>query len=113
MTANAPIVDAKQENQDRTVSLAPGRVRKFDATLLEVLEISPYDLAVLKRYLVAENIVPDTTDEEAIEVVVTGEQDEGYNPSSAATATRTDTPLRDIPASITVVPEQVIEDRDS
>ncbi|XQQ07495.1 MAG: TonB-dependent receptor plug domain-containing protein [Leptolyngbya sp. IPPAS B-1204] len=48
---------------------------------------------------------------EALELVVTGEQDEGYNPSRATTATRTDTPLRDIPQSITVVPRQVLEDR--
>jgi len=51
------------------------------------------------------------TDEDAIEVVVTGEQDEGYNPSRATTATRTDIPLRDIPQSIQVVPRQVIEDQ--
>ncbi|XQQ06551.1 MAG: TonB-dependent siderophore receptor [Leptolyngbya sp. IPPAS B-1204] len=51
------------------------------------------------------------TEEDAIQVVVTGEQDEGYNPSSASTATRTDTPLRDIPQAITVVPRQVLEDR--
>ncbi|NJL41090.1 MAG: TonB-dependent siderophore receptor, partial [Leptolyngbyaceae cyanobacterium SM1_4_3] len=50
-------------------------------------------------------------EEDAIQVVVTGEQDEGYNPSSATTATRTDTPLRDIPQSIQVVPRQVLEDR--
>jgi iron complex outermembrane receptor protein len=50
-------------------------------------------------------------EDEAIQVVVTGEQDEGYNPSSASTATRTDTPLRDIPQSIQVVPRQVLEDR--
>jgi iron complex outermembrane recepter protein len=50
-------------------------------------------------------------EEDAIQVVVTGEQDEGYNPSRASTATRTDTPLRDIPQSIQVVPRQVIEDR--
>ncbi|MBE7384255.1 MAG: TonB-dependent siderophore receptor [Leptolyngbya sp. SIO1E4] len=48
---------------------------------------------------------------EAIQIVVTGEVDEGYNPSSATTATRTDTPLRDIPQSIQVVPRQVLEDR--
>ncbi|MEO0767845.1 MAG: TonB-dependent siderophore receptor [Cyanobacteria bacterium J06649_4] len=48
---------------------------------------------------------------EAIQLVVTGEEDEGYNPSSASTATRTDTPLRDIPQAIQVVPEEVIEDQ--
>jgi hypothetical protein len=52
-------------------------------------------------------------EEESIQVVVTGEQDEGYNSSSASTATRTDTPLRDIPQAITVVPRQVIEDRNA
>jgi iron complex outermembrane recepter protein len=50
-------------------------------------------------------------EEEAIELVVTGEQDEGYNPSRASTATRTDTPLRDVPASVQVVPRQVLDDR--
>jgi iron complex outermembrane receptor protein len=50
-------------------------------------------------------------EEEAIQVVVTGEQDEGYNSSNASTATRTDTPLRDTPQSIQVVPQQVLEDR--
>jgi len=50
-------------------------------------------------------------EEDTIEVVVTGEQDEGYNPSSASTATRTDTPLRDIPQSIQVVPREVLDDR--
>ncbi|MBW4653067.1 MAG: TonB-dependent receptor [Kaiparowitsia implicata GSE-PSE-MK54-09C] len=48
--------------------------------------------------------------EEAIQVVVTGEQ-EGYAPSNATTATRTDTPLRDIPQSIQVIPRQVLEDQ--
>jgi len=61
------------------------------------------------------NIAPGTAgttaEEDAIQVVVTGEQDEGYNPSEAFTATRTDTPLRDIPQSIQVVPQQVLEDR--
>ncbi|GAB4238716.1 MAG: TonB-dependent siderophore receptor [Elainellaceae cyanobacterium] len=51
------------------------------------------------------------TEEDAIQVVVTGEQDEGYNPSRAATATRTDTLLRDIPQSIQVIPQRVIEDQ--
>jgi iron complex outermembrane receptor protein len=51
------------------------------------------------------------SDEDAIQVVVTGEQEEGYIVDNATTATRTDTPLRDIPQSITVVPRQVIEDQ--
>lgn len=53
------------------------------------------------------------TDDEAIQVVVTGEQEEEYNPSNATTATRTDTPLRDIPASISVIPRQLLEDQNT
>ncbi|MCC5604890.1 TonB-dependent siderophore receptor [Nostoc favosum] len=53
---------------------------------------------------------PATQQDEPIELVVTGEQD-GYNVPNASTATRTDTPLRDIPQSIQVVPRQVLEDR--
>ncbi|WP_442942268.1 hypothetical protein [Nostoc sp.] len=44
-------------------------------------------------------------------MVVTGEQDTGYNAPDASTATKTDTPLRDIPASIQVIPQEVIRDQ--
>ncbi|ESA35149.1 hypothetical protein N836_13200 [Leptolyngbya sp. Heron Island J] len=61
------------------------------------------------------SVVPGITQadeaDESLRLVVTGEEDEGYNPSNASTATRTDTPLRDIPQAIQVVPRQVIEDR--
>jgi len=50
------------------------------------------------------------TDDETIEIVVTGEQ-EGYNVPNTSVGTRTDTPLRDIPQSIQVVPRQVLQDR--
>jgi iron complex outermembrane receptor protein len=52
-------------------------------------------------------------EEEVIRIGVTGEGDEGYAPSDSSTATRTDTPLRDIPQSIQVIPQAVIEDRDA
>ncbi|MEH2246431.1 TonB-dependent siderophore receptor [Nostoc sp.] len=48
--------------------------------------------------------------DEPIELVVTGEQD-SYRIPNASTGTRTDTPLRDIPQSIQVVPQQVIKDQ--
>lgn len=53
---------------------------------------------------------PITTDDETLQVVVTGEQ-EGYLVPNATTATRTDTPLRDIPQSIQVIPQEVLEDQ--
>ncbi|MEH2071678.1 MAG: TonB-dependent siderophore receptor [Nostoc sp.] len=52
---------------------------------------------------------PSTSDE-PIELVVTGEQD-GYNATDASIGTKTDTPLRDVPQSIQVVPQQVIKDQ--
>jgi iron complex outermembrane recepter protein len=49
---------------------------------------------------------------EETEIVVTGEREvEGYNAPDASTATKMDTPLRDIPQSIQVIPRQVIEDQ--
>ncbi|MEH2250938.1 TonB-dependent siderophore receptor [Nostoc sp.] len=53
---------------------------------------------------------PSAQNDQLIELVVTGEQD-GYGATDASSATRTDTPIRDIPQSIQVVPRQVIEDR--
>ena len=53
---------------------------------------------------------PSADANEPIELTVTGESDT-YSVPDASTATRTDTPLRDIPQSIQVIPRQVIEDR--
>ncbi|MHC5938277.1 TonB-dependent receptor domain-containing protein [Nostoc sp.] len=53
---------------------------------------------------------PSTSGDEPIELVVTGEQD-GYSVPDSTTATKTDTPLRDIPQSIQVIPQQVIKDQ--
>ncbi|MEA5621853.1 TonB-dependent siderophore receptor [Nostoc sp. UHCC 0251] len=48
--------------------------------------------------------------EEPIELVVTGEQG-GYRAEEASTATKTDTPIRDIPQSIQVIPREVLKDQ--
>ncbi|MFQ4146035.1 TonB-dependent siderophore receptor [Chlorogloeopsis sp. ULAP02] len=53
---------------------------------------------------------PTAQQDEPIELVVTGEQD-GYRVPDTSVGTRTDTPLRDIPQSIQVVPQQVLRDR--
>ena len=63
------------------------------------------------------SIAPEgtTTEQQAdeeIEVIATGEgEEDNYAVPNATTATRTDTPLKDIPQSIQVVPQQVIEDQ--
>ncbi|MGJ5632670.1 TonB-dependent siderophore receptor [Nostoc sp. CALU 1950] len=53
---------------------------------------------------------PSAESDEPIELVVTGEQD-GYRVPNTSSATKTDTPLRDIPQSIQVIPQQVIKDQ--
>lgn len=50
-------------------------------------------------------------EDQPIEIVVTGDREDGYSVPNATTGTRTDTPLRDIPQSIQVVPQQVLEDQ--
>ncbi|MEM6435201.1 MAG: TonB-dependent receptor plug domain-containing protein, partial [Cyanobacteria bacterium P01_D01_bin.115] len=51
------------------------------------------------------------TDDDAIQLLVTGEDGSGYVEPNATTATRTDTPLRDTPQSIQVIPREVLEDQ--
>jgi len=54
----------------------------------------------------------EAADDDAIQVVVTGEQeDDDYYVPESTTATRTDTPLRDIPANVQVVPQPVLEEQ--
>ncbi|MBD0389267.1 MAG: TonB-dependent siderophore receptor, partial [Nostoc sp. C3-bin3] len=53
---------------------------------------------------------PAAQQNEPIELVVTGEQD-GYRVPNATTATKTDTPVRDIPGSIQVIPRRILEDQ--
>jgi iron complex outermembrane recepter protein len=59
-------------------------------------------------------IVGVTPPEQELEIVVTGEREQDtYNIPNATTATRTDTPIRDIPQSIQIVPQQVLEDQNA
>lgn len=55
--------------------------------------------------------VPQAQEQEELEVLVTAEAEEGYQVDNATTGTRTDTPLRDVPQSIQVVPQQVLEEQ--
>lgn len=54
---------------------------------------------------------PTVQADEPIELVVTGSQNSGYSVPDASTATKTDTPLLEVPQAIQVIPRQVIEDQ--
>ena len=56
-----------------------------------------------------EGTTAEQTPDEEIEVIATGEaEDNDYDVDEATTATRTDTPIRDIPQSIQVIPLEPI-----
>ena len=65
-------------------------------------------------FSVVPGIAQGASDDEALQLTVTGEGEDGYNPSTGSTATGgIETPLRDIPQSIQVIPRAVIEDRNA
>ena len=53
---------------------------------------------------------PAAQQDDPIELVVTGERD-GYRVLNVTAGTRTDTPLRDIPQSIQIIPQEVLRDQ--
>ncbi|MGL6341066.1 MAG: TonB-dependent siderophore receptor, partial [Waterburya sp.] len=53
-----------------------------------------------------------STPDEEIEIIATGEgEEDDYTVPDASTATRTDTPIRDIPQSIQVIPQEILKDQ--
>jgi iron complex outermembrane recepter protein len=55
---------------------------------------------------------PTTTEPEEEEITITGNAERpGYRQPKAQTGTKTDTPLRDIPANVQVIPRQIFEDQ--
>jgi iron complex outermembrane receptor protein len=73
-------------------------------------EALPKTEVTLKTGGLAYSLNPEA-DEPDEEIVVTGEGQRGYRVPNSSVGTRTDTPLRDIPQSIQVVPQQVLRDQ--
>lgn len=81
------------ENQTPNAEVVPGQDNL-------VLSVTPQDTTAQEE--------PD----EEIEVIATGEaEDDDYEVDDATVGTRTDTPIKDIPRSIQVVPPEVIKDQ--
>ena len=81
------------ENQTPSAEIVPGRNDL-------VLSIAP------------ESTTAEDEPDEEIEIIATGEAEEdGYNPTDSSTAIGTNTPIKDTPLSIEVVPQEVIKDR--
>jgi iron complex outermembrane recepter protein len=73
-------------------------------------EALPQTAVILRTGELTYSLNPKS-DEPEEELVVTGETQEGYRVANTSVGTRTDTPLRDIPASIQIVPQQVLEEQ--
>ncbi|PSB06722.1 TonB-dependent siderophore receptor [Pleurocapsa sp. CCALA 161] len=96
------------------------RVRKVDATSIRVTiagakQVPRAEIVPSRQNLVL-SVTPEATAQtqadEEIEIVVTGEREEdNYAVPNATVGTRTDTPIKDVPQSIQVIPRQVIEDQ--
>ncbi len=104
---------------------APGisriRLNKIDETKIRLTitgenqtpsaEVVPSeDTLVLK--VTPEAATAESKPDESIDVIVTGAtEDDDYNVTDASVGTRSDTPTQNVPQSIQVVPQQVIEDQ--
>lgn len=70
----------------------------------------PQTEVILKTGVFAYTLNPET-DEPETEIVVTGDRPGGYRAANATTGSKTDTPIRDLPFSVQVVPQELLQDR--
>ncbi|PIG94171.1 TonB-dependent siderophore receptor [Gloeocapsopsis sp. IPPAS B-1203] len=112
-------------SENSTAGITEITVTNFDANTVRIAVIGEAALPTVELFDSNEGLIfgivtatssaqqpvtPSTEDDELIEILVTGEQD-GYKVPNASVGTRTDTPLRDIPQSIQVVPQEVLQEQ--
>lgn len=107
--------DAEEFSADNLAAdIATVRVTQQDVSTIRVsvtgTNALPQSEVTLRTGEFAYSLNP-AADELDEEIVVTGDRDDGYNPSNSGTATGTNTRIRDIPLSIQIVPQQVLQDR--
>jgi iron complex outermembrane recepter protein len=85
------------------------QVRISGANQLPSAEVVPGSNLVLS--VIPEGTTQQQTPDEMIEIIATREGEDNYSVPEASTATGTDTPIKDTPLSIQVVPQQVLKDR--
>ena len=72
--------------------------------------VAPLMLALACQEARADDAAADAAGEVS-GVTVIGQRDEAYRATSTATATKTDTPLRDVPQAVTVITDELIRDQ--
>jgi iron complex outermembrane recepter protein len=108
--------DAQAFNADNpTGDIANVRISQLDAATIRVsvtgINALPKTEVTLKTGAFAYSLNPEGDDAEEEELVVTGENEGRYFVPDTSTATKTDTPVQDLPLSIQIVPQQVLEDQ--
>lgn len=97
-----------------TDEIATVHITQLDTATIRIIVTGktalPTQEVTLKTGTLAYSLNPESDDAEE-EVVVTGAGQRGYRVPNASVGTRTDTPIRDTPASIQVIPQQVIRDQ--
>jgi iron complex outermembrane receptor protein len=94
--------------------IANVRVTQLDASTIRVSvtgnKALPTSEVTLRTGALAYSLNPEGEDPDE-EIVVTGEGQSGYRVPNATTGSRTNTPIRDLPFSVQVVPRELLEDR--
>ncbi|WP_144051194.1 TonB-dependent siderophore receptor [Calothrix sp. PCC 7507] len=111
VTANNPDVNSIRLIVTGETSIP--KIELFDSDEGLIFSVKPVVSQSQQQPETPDTVQPrsETSENETpIELVVTGEQD-GYRVPDASTATKTDTPIRDVPQSIQVIPQKVIEDQ--
>ena len=85
-------------------------VTQVTASYVRVLVTGINSVPTATLAITSSNVAQTPTEPE-LEINVIGSTNRGYKVPKAPTATKTDTPIRDIPQSIQVVPQQVLKDR--
>lgn len=105
-----------------TTDISSVRVTQVDANRIGVIVTGnnalPKSTVTLRVGKAIYSLSPKPTQPEEdtrsdVEIVVTGAGGSPYVVPDASTATKTDTPVRDIPASIQVVPRQLLDDQNT
>ncbi|CBN56576.1 TonB-dependent siderophore receptor protein [Kamptonema sp. PCC 6506] len=86
-------------------------VTNVDANSIRISITGQERLPIADVIRSASGLTLSVTADEEINITVTARQATPYRVPNASSATRTDTPIRDIPQSIQVVPQEVIEDQ--
>ncbi|MGI0484072.1 TonB-dependent siderophore receptor [Pantanalinema rosaneae CENA516] len=101
--------------ENPTDDIASVQVVQQDASTIQVIvsgmNALPQSEVTLRAGEFAYSLNPEPEDDLEEEIFATGEAPGGYRVPNTSTGSRTDTPIRDLPFSVQVVPQDLLQDR--